>query len=82
MMDQDDAMEMGLNEDNIVQNIQTMLNSKTEFDALWVVLDSLTTFIEADKKQLYVHLKDVITNVVNYAEEFPKISGSVNEFLK
>ena len=74
-MDQDDAMEMGLNEDNIVQNIQTMLNSKTEFDALWLVLDSLTTFIEADKKQLYVHLKDVITNVVNYAEEFPKISG-------
>ena len=81
-MDQDDAMETGLNKDNIVQNIQQMLNSKAEFDDLWVVLDSLTTFITVDKKQNYVHLKDVITNVVKYAEEFPKISGSVNEIVK
>ena len=78
----DDAMEMGSSEENITQNIQQMLKLKTEFDDLWPVLDTLTTFIEADKKQSYVHLKDVITNVVKYAEEFPKISGSVNEIVK
>ena len=71
----DDAMEMGSSEENITQNIQQMLKLKVEFDDLWPVLDTLTTFIEADKKQSYATLKDIFANIVKYAEEFPKISG-------
>ena len=71
----DDAMEMGSSEENITLNIRQVLKLKAEFDDLWPVLDTLTTFIEADKKKNYSNLKDIFTNIVKYAEEFPKISG-------
>ena len=79
---QDDAMEMGSSEENIAQNIQQMLNSKAEFDETWKMLDNFAALIAEDKKQNYINLKDTFVNIIKYAEEFPKISGSVNEGLK
>ena len=80
----DDAVEMESSEENIntAQIIRQMLTSKAKFDETWGMLDNLTAFMDANKKQDYTNLKEAFANFIKYAEELYQISGSVNEVLK
>ena len=80
----DDAVEMESSEENIntTENIQQMLNSKAKIDETWGMLDSFAALISEDKKQDYINLKEMFASFVKHAEEFIRISGSVNEDLK
>ena len=72
----DDAMEMESNEENTVENIHQMLDSKAEFDETWEMLDTITAYISADKKQNYINLKEMFANFIKHDE---KRDVSINE---
>ena len=78
----DNVMERESSEENTAQNIQKMLDLKAGFEETWKMLDNFAALIAEDKKQNYAGLKDAFGNFIKYAEEFPKISGSMNEGLK
>ena len=80
----DDAVEMESSEENInsAQIIRQMVTSKAKFNETWGMLDNLTAFMADDKKQDYINLKEMFASFIKHAEEFIRISGSVNEDLK